>query len=98
MMERHVTTKPGRFSRCPTCGHEPRHIEVHGRTLRETLTDTPTLRHMLECRCGRVTAKHPTLLEAETEWGPVLSQRPLALPAPVVPMHRRAGRKEVRHG
>lgn len=97
MLERHIPTPPGRFSQC-TCGHEPRHILVLGRTQAETGTAAPATRHMLECRCGRATAKHATLQAAEAEWGPLLSQRPLSLPAPVVPLRRRAPRKEVRHG
>lgn len=98
MLERHVTTPPGRFSLC-ACGHEPRHILILGRSLRETATSTPTTRHALECRCGRTTARHASLQAAEAEWGPLLSQIPLnLLPAPVVPLRRRAPRKEVRHG
>lgn len=97
MLERHVPTPPGRFSRCH-CGHEPRLIVIHGRSLRETGTPTPTTRHMLECRCGRHTAKHASVLSAETEWGPLLSQRPLGLPVPVVQLPRRAARKGVTHG
>lgn len=98
MIERHVKTEPGRFSACH-CGHEPRQILILGRTLRETGTATPTTRYALECRCGRATAKHATLLAAETEWGPVYSQRPLGLPAPVAQLHGRSrSRKEVRHG
>lgn len=97
MLERHVSTPPGRFSLC-TCGHEPRYILILGRSQLETGTSTPTTRHMLECRCRRATAKHASLLAAEAEWGPLLSQRPLSLPAPVLPMRRRAPRKEVRRG
>lgn len=98
MIEKVIPNPPGRFSAC-TCGHEPRQILILGRSLRETGTDTPTTRHALECRCGRHTARHATLLEAETEWGPVLSQRPLGLPAPVALLTGRArSRKEVRHG
>lgn len=98
MIEKVIPTPPGRFSRC-TCGNEPRQIVTLGRTLRETGTNTPTTRYALECRCGRATARHATLLEAETEWGPLLSQRPLGLPAPVALINSRArARKEVRHG
>lgn len=98
MIERHIPTPPGRFSRC-RCGAEPRQIEVRGRTLLETGTDVPATRYMLECKCGRSTAKHATLLAAETEWGPLLSQRPLGLPAPIARLpRRRAPRSEVQHG
>lgn len=98
MIEKVIPTLPGTFSVC-TCGHEPRQIVTLGRSLRETGTNTPTIRYALECRCGRHTARHPTLLEAETEWGPVLSQRPLSLPAPVAQITGRTrARKEVRHG
>lgn len=98
MIERVVPTLQGSFSLC-TCGHEPRQIVTLGRTLRETGTNTPTTRYALECRCGRHTARHATLLEAETEWGPLLSQRPLGLPAAVAQITSRArARKEVRHG
>jgi len=98
MIEKVIPNLPGRFSVCQ-CGHEPRQIITLGRTLRETGTDTPTTRHALECRCGRATARYATLLEAETEWGPVLSQRPLGLPAPVALINGRVrARKEVRHG
>jgi hypothetical protein len=97
MIEHHIKTPPGRFSLCH-CGSEPRLIIIKGRSLRETGTPTPTTRHMLECPCGRHTAKHASVLSAETEWGPLLSQRPLALPAPVTLLHSRRSRKEVRHG
>lgn len=102
MREQHIPTPPGRFALCPDCSHEPRHIVSHGRTQRETGTCTPTTRHALECRCGRRTARYATLQAAEAEWGPLLSQIPLTLPAPVVSLPRRSPRrttnKEVRHG
>jgi hypothetical protein len=97
MIQKQVRHPAGSFSVC-ACGYEPRHILVLGRTARETSSSTPTERHMLECRCGRSTAMHGTLLKAEAEWGPVMSQRPLLLPTPVVPIRRRGARKEVRHG
>lgn len=97
MMQRQIRHPAGTFSLC-ACTNEPRHILVLGRTARETNSDTPTERHMLECRCGRTTAMHSSLLKAEAEWGPVMSQRPLTLPAPMLPMRRRGSRKEVRHG
>ena len=98
MIEKVIPHPPGRFSVC-RCGHEPRLILTLGRTLRETGTDVPTTRYPLECRCGRATARHATLLDAETERGPLPSQRPLGLPAPVALLTTRArSRKEVRHG
>lgn len=98
MIEKVIPNPPGRFSQC-RCGHEPRLILTLGRTLRETGTAVPTTRYALECRCGRATARHATLLDAETEWGPLLSQRPLGLPAPVALLTTRTrARKEVRHG
>jgi hypothetical protein len=98
MIQHHIPTPPGRFSRCQ-CGREPRQIEIAGRSALETGTTTPCIRYAIECACGRHTAKYPTLIAAEAEWGPLLSQRPLALPAPVTRLPRRAPvRKEVRHG
>ena len=97
MIERHIPTPPGTFALC-RCGHEPRHILVLGRSQHETGTSGPSERHVLECRCSRATARHATLQDAEAEWGPLLSQRPLHLPASVARLPRRAPRKEVRHG
>lgn len=101
MIQQHMRMPAGSFSLC-RCGYEPRYYQVRGRSKLETGrgADVPPVRHMLECRCGRATAKHATLLLAEAEWGPVLSKRPLALPAPalVVPMRRRSARREAGHG
>lgn len=98
MMHRHLPTPPGTFAACQ-CGHEPRHIHVLGRSTLETGSVAAADRHMLECRCGRTTAKYATLQAAENEWGPLLSQIPLVLPAAVTRLPRRAApRKEVRHG
>jgi hypothetical protein len=94
---------PGnRFALCRQGGHEPRHIEHHGRTLRETMqADVPAVRHSLECKCGRSTGLHATLQLAENDWGVLYGQFPMALPAPLpFPTNgrRRAARKEASHG
>lgn len=99
---RHAT---GTFLLCSECHTEPRHIEHHGRTRRETMqAAVPTCRHSLECRCGRSTGLCLTLEAAEADWGRRYSQIPLDLPLPVtsksarvVRMPRQA-RQEVRLG
>ena len=102
MIERQIKTEAGRFSVC-RCGCEPRQILILGTSASEQLGKKYPLgisqRWKLVCRCGRTTAKHASLLEAETEWGPLLSQRPLGLPAAVAQINGRTRvRKEVRHG
>ena len=69
------------FLVCNECRTEPRHIEHHGRTKRETMqAPVLTLRHSLECRCGRSTGLCASLEAAEADWGKRYSQIPLDLP------------------
>jgi len=83
MKQKQITHLPGRFWPCSECRSEPRHIEHHGRTKRETLrSDIPATRHSLECRCGRSTGLCISLEAAESDWGCRFTQMPLALPAP----------------
>lgn len=98
MMQRHRPHPPKTFAAC-LCKAEPRHIVVLGTSLEEARRGirASAERHMLECVCGRRTAKHATLARAVEEWGPVNAQIPLTLPAPVVPMRRRTARKEASH-
>lgn len=84
MRQRQVRHPTGRFAVCQLGGHEPRHIEHHGRTLRETMQRTvPAIRHSLECKCGRTTGMHDTLSAAEADWGVLYAQIPMLLPAPL---------------
>jgi hypothetical protein len=99
MFQRHIREVAGRFLRCADCRTEPRHIAHHGRSRRETMRhDVPTVRHSLECGCGRCTGLHETLDLAEDEWGKRFTQMPLILPHPskakVVRMRRRSGHVE----
>lgn len=81
MIERHIPHPQDRFAACPNCHAQPRHIECHGRTRSESMDFTvPGRRHMLECSCGRHTARHADLRDAEVEWGTVGDQVPMALP------------------
>jgi hypothetical protein len=80
MWQKQISHLPGRFWPCTECQSEPRHIEHHGRTKRETLrSDIPATRHSLECRCGRSTGLCITLDAAEGDWGRRYSQMPLDL-------------------
>lgn len=99
MMQRHRPHPSGTFAAC-LCKAEPRHIVVYGTSLEEARRGVQAAaeRHMLECTCGRRTAKHSSLARAVEEWGPVNGQMPLGLPTPVVSIRRRAARKEVAHG
>lgn len=83
MIERIIRESAHRFRACDNCGHQPLHIAVRGRTRAEAVErpDTPCHRHQLECTtCGRRTAKHGTLAQAEVEWGVKFTALPLALP------------------
>lgn len=105
MHQKQIRHAAGEFLLCNECKSEPRHIEHHGRTKRETMrAAVPTCRHSLECRCGRSTGLCVTLDVAEADWGKRYSQIPLDLPTPasvkaarVVRLPRQA-RQEVRHG
>lgn len=94
MMQRHQPHPEGTFSSCP-CKAEPRHIVVFGTSLEEARRGVKagTARHMLECVCGRRTAKHASLARAVEEWGPVHSQIALGLTEPVIPIRRRGPRR-----
>jgi hypothetical protein len=93
MRQIQISTAAGRFAQCVNCKTEPRHIEHHGRTLRETMQKgIPALRHSLECRCGRSTGLHATLVGAEADWGQRFGQIALALPAPIPFPSARRGR------
>ena len=82
MRQKQISHLPGRFWPCTECRSEPRHIEHHGRTKRETLrSDIPAMRHSLECRCGRSTGLCMSLDAAEADWGRRYSQMPLDLQA-----------------
>lgn len=79
MIERVVSHPAGRFTRCRSCGHEPRHIRTSGRSSREPVQFIAAgHRHSIECRCGARTARHDTVTAAEAEWGMDYAQ--LALP------------------
>lgn len=105
MREQQIRHPAGTFSQC-FCGCEPEHILVLGSSASEQLGRKRPLyineRHKLHCRCGRTTAKHDSLQDAVADWGPILSQIPLVLPATVVPLPRRGPRrvvsKEARRG
>jgi hypothetical protein len=102
MRQIHVRTPARRFALCLHCKTEPRHVEHHGRTLRETMQKgVPALRHSLECRCGRSTGLHASLQGAEADWGQRFGQIVLDLPAPIpFPStgRRRAAAKETARG
>ncbi len=79
MIERVVAHPAGRFTRCRSCGQEPRHIRAAGRSSKEPVTFIAAGHcHSIECRCGARTARHDTITDAETEWGTDYAQ--LALP------------------
>lgn len=79
-----MPTPAGRFALCVNCRTEPRHTAHHGRSLRETMqADVPTVRHSLECRCGRSTGLSESLATAETDWGQRFGQIILALTAAI---------------
>jgi Fe2+ or Zn2+ uptake regulation protein len=92
MMQRHHPHPPGTFLRCSCCMREPHHIVSHGPGRSHATNPTaPHVgeRHHLECaRCGRVTSRHATLVEAEAEWGIAYAQQ--QLPLRVVPTRRQA--------
>lgn len=102
MRQIHLPAPVGHFALCMNCKTEPRHIEHHGRTLRETMQKgVPALRHSLECRCGRATGLHASLAGAETDWGQRFGQIALALPPPILfpsNSRRRAAIKETARG
>ncbi|MDR6642797.1 MULTISPECIES: hypothetical protein [Luteibacter] len=102
MRQVQITHPAGRFAVCRQGGHAPRHIEHHGRTLRETMqADVPAIRHSLECQCGRSTGLHATLTQAEADWGVLYGQIPMVLPAPIPfppTARRRAAHKEKARG
>ncbi|MGC1547437.1 MAG: hypothetical protein WA777_02815 [Rhodanobacter sp.] len=80
MIEYLITHEGGRFSRCRTCGHEPRHIRATGRSSKEPVQFIKTAcRHRLECRCGARTALRDSLNHAESEWGTDYAQLTLTL-------------------
>lgn len=79
MLQRVVSHPTGRFTRCRTCGGEPRHVRHDGRSSKEPVQFVATgHRHSLECRCGARTARHASVAAAEAEWGTDYAQ--LALP------------------
>ena len=102
MRQIQMPTPAGRFALCVNCRTEPRHITHHGRSLRETMqADVPTVRHSLECRCGRSTGLSVSLATAEIDWGQRFGQITLALAAPTpfpTTGRRRAASKEAFHG
>lgn len=80
MRQKQIAHLSGRFWPCAECRSEPRHIEHHGRTKRETLrNDIPATRHSLECRCSRSTGLCASLDAAEADWGRRYSQMHLDL-------------------
>jgi hypothetical protein len=96
MRQIQITHQAATFAQCTGCKSEPRHIETHGRTLRETMQkDVPAVRHSLECRCGRSTGLHATLQDATNDWGHLFGQIALALPSPI-PFPQSARRRAVR--
>jgi hypothetical protein len=78
MIQAEVRHAAGTFALCSGCNREPHHVIVKGRSANEAVdirNPAPSERHQLECcRCGRVTAKHPTLAEAVDEWGAAYAQ------------------------
>lgn len=83
-------TASERVAKCPHCGDLPHHVEHFGRTRAETMDfSVPAHRHSLECACGRTTARHASLADAETEWGVAETQIPMALPMNVTRIPRR---------
>lgn len=79
MIERVVSYPAGRFTRCRSCGAEPRHIRSSGTSSREPAAFAVIAsRHSIECRCGARTARHDSITAAEAEWGMDYAQ--LALP------------------
>jgi hypothetical protein len=98
MRQVHIPAPAGRFWTCSKCSTEPRHVEHHGRTLRETMQkNVPATRHSLECRCGRSTGLCGSLEDAESDWGKRYTQMPLALalPAPAAPGRRVVNMRQV---
>lgn len=82
MIEHVIRQHAHRFRAC-TCGRQPLHIEIRGRTQAEAIASpsTPCRRHQLECNaCGRRTARYATLDAAEQEWGVKYAALALALP------------------
>lgn len=88
----------GRVAKCPKCGGQPHHVEHFGRSRAEAMDfSIPAHRHSIECPCGRSTAKHAALADAEAEWGVVDSQIPMPLPINVARIeHGRRKAKAVR--
>jgi len=84
MIQTQISHPAGTFAPCSGCRREPHHIEARGRAAHEPIDFTnpsSSVRHQLECsRCGRTTAKHPTLAGAEAEWGAAYAQGELAFP------------------
>ncbi len=96
MRQIQITHATSTFAQCTGCKSEPRHIETHGRTLRETMQkDVPAVRHSLECRCGRSTGLHASLLGAADDWGQRYGQIGLVLP-PAPPVARLTNRRRNR--
>lgn len=89
MLERVVQHETGRFTGCPGCGQEPRHVIVRGRGANEPVQFAPSgERHAIQCTtrgCGHRTGLHASLGEAEAEWRgfPQLSLRLPAHPRQV---------------
>lgn len=97
MKQVQIPEPDGRFAKCPQCKGQPKHIESFGRTRNESMNFAiPAHRHSLECACGRTTARHATLAEAEAEWGVVGDQVPMPLPAGVTHIQRGRTAKAVR--
>jgi hypothetical protein len=88
MIEAVIKHPAGRFTRCRTCGTEPRHIRAAGRTSAEPVQFIASgHRHSLHCTCGARTTRHASLAAAEAQWGTDYAQ--LALPLPTRRVHRR---------
>jgi hypothetical protein len=84
MLQRVVQHEPGRFTACPRCGLEPRHVIARGRGINEPVQFAPSgERHAVQCTtrdCGHSTGLHTSLADAEAEWRS-FPQLSLRLPA-----------------
>lgn len=84
MQQRHLPARPGTFAPHAACHREPKHIIASGGSSREpdhVLQGGYGERHMLECcPCGARTGWHPTLAEAQREWGERFGQMDMIPP------------------
>lgn len=60
MIQQHHATQAGRFSKCPSCGRQPQHVEHFGRTRLETM-DFSIPAHRLRIEAVALTAPWPMI-------------------------------------